>query len=70
MSSLVITPDGKCLVSGSWDNTIKIWDLPSGQLARILTGHEGWVNTVAVSPDGKYVASGSVDQTIRIWDLP
>ncbi len=69
MSCLAITPDGKYIVSGSRDKTIKIWEFLSGQLIRTLTGHEHWVLSVAISPNGKYIASGSLDQTIKIWDL-
>ena len=38
-------------------------------LERKLTGHKGWVNSVAVSPDGTWLASGSDDKTIKIWDI-
>jgi WD40 repeat protein/DNA-directed RNA polymerase subunit RPC12/RpoP len=42
---------------------------PLAVLERKLTGHEGWVNSVAVSPDGKWAASGSSNKTVKIWDL-
>ena len=58
--------DGK-IVSGSNDNTIRIWDLATGQHIRTLKGHNGAVLALAVA-DGKIV-SGSRDNTIRIWDI-
>jgi WD40 repeat protein/RNase P subunit RPR2 len=42
---------------------------PLAVLERKLTGHKGWVSSVAVSPDGKWAASGSHDMTVKIWDL-
>ena len=64
--SLAVLPDGT-LASGSWDNTIKIWNTTTGDIIRTLTGHSDWVRTLAVLPDGT-LASGSTDTTIKIWN--
>jgi len=69
VSSVAISPDGNTLVSGSWDNTIKIWNLRTGQLRSTLTGHSGQVESLAISPDGNTLVSGSWDNTIKIWNL-
>ena len=70
VESIAISPDSKTIVSGSFDNTIKTWDLVNGGTAlKNFTGHSGWVNSVAISPDNKYILSGSFDQTIKKWDL-
>ena len=69
--SVVFSPDSKKLLSGSWDKTIKIWDIDSnGTLITgpVLQGHTWEVWSVAMSPDGKFIASGSSDHTIRVWD--
>jgi WD40 repeat protein len=60
-------PDGKRTVSGSGDNTIKIWESATGKELHTLRGHENWVYSVAFSPDGKSIVSGSWDKTIKIW---
>jgi len=65
-----VTPDGKQIVSGSVDDTVRVWDLASGQLVRTLTGHTNIVEAVAVTPDGKQIVSGSADHTVRVWNLP
>ena len=67
--SVAISPDGDTLVSGSWDNTIKIWNLTTGKLQQTLQGHEDNVNSVAISADGNTLFSGSSDGTITLWRL-
>ncbi len=67
--AVAITPDGKQVVSASWDNTLKVWDLHSGAERFTLTGHSHLVEAVAITPDGKQVVSASRDNTLKVWDL-
>ncbi|KAG8719490.1 hypothetical protein FRC09_011067 [Ceratobasidium sp. 395] len=67
--SVCNSPDGAYIASGSYDNTIRIWDAHTGKpIGQPLAGHTGRVNSVTYSPDGACIASGSDDQTIWIWD--
>jgi WD40 repeat protein len=66
--SVAYSPDGRRIVSGSDDGTIKIWDAESGWEIRTLTGDNTSVYSVAYSPDGRRIVSGSKDGTIKIWD--
>ena len=64
---LALSADGKRSVSGSWDQTVRVWDLEGNHLPRILEGHTGCVAAVALSGDGMRAISGSFDCTLRIW---
>ena len=69
VESVAISPDGKTIVSGSSDETIKIWDIQSGECLKTLKGHSEWADSVAISTDGNTIASGSRDKSIKIWDI-
>ena len=69
INCLTISPDGKTLVSGSADNTIRLWNFTTGEALKTLTGHTSYVNAIAITPDGKTLVSGSADTTIKLWDL-
>jgi len=69
VSSMAITPDGKYIVSGSWDKTIKLWNINSGEDVRTFEGHSRSVSSIAITPDGKYIISGSADKTIKLWNI-
>jgi WD40 repeat protein len=69
VTSVGFSPDGTHIVSGSWDNTIRIWDARTGEeVMKPLKGHTNVVTSVGFSPDGTHIVSGSWDKTIRIWD--
>ena len=69
VSSVAYSPDGKHIVSGSEDKTIRVWNATTGQcVAGPFRGHTGYITSVAYSPDGRHIVSGSQDMAIRIWN--
>ena len=67
--SLDFSRDGRHLVSGSWDNMARVWDVASGKCLHVFEGHEKAVHDVALSPDGRRVLTGSFDRTalVGLW---
>jgi WD40 repeat protein len=69
VGAVAVTPDGRYAVSGSYDNTLRVWDLKENQPPRVLEGHSAGIQAVALAPDGRYAVSGSSDNSLRVWDL-
>ena len=57
------------VITGSWDNTMRMWDIRSGECIQILQGHTGWVCCVHLHRKSGYLLTGSSDHTVRIWDI-
>ena len=66
--SVALSPNGKMLVSGSYESLL-LWDVASGRQLCRLVGHEDVVRSVAFSPDGKTVVSASHDGAVKLWDV-
>jgi WD40 repeat protein len=69
VTSVCFSPNGFTCLSGSWDETLRLWEVSSGRCLRIFEGHTNLVNSVTFSPDGLTCLSGSWDQTVRLWDI-
>ena len=73
VTSVVFSPDGTALASGSWDQVVKVWDVETGRQAAVWDGdpdrsRQGFLS-VAFSADGATLVSGFVDGTVRFWDV-
>jgi WD40 repeat protein len=69
VGAVAFSPDGKRVLTGSWDSTARLWDAATGAAVATLEGHTDAVNPVAFSPDGKRVLTGSEDNTARLWPV-
>jgi WD40 repeat protein len=65
---VAFSPDGTRIVTGSGDQTAKVWDARAGTPQLELKGHTSGVLSVAFSPDGRRIVTGSEDQTAKVWD--
>jgi WD40 repeat protein len=71
--SIAFSPDGRHVLTGSFDKSLKLWDTATGKEFRSFggpAGHQNLVLSVAFSPDARMLASGGADNTVRIWESP
>ena len=69
VEAVALSADGRIVVSGSENGTLRTWSLKTGECLKVLEGHTGTVGAVALSADGRIAVSGSRDKTLRVWDL-
>jgi WD40 repeat protein/serine/threonine protein kinase len=67
--AVAISGDGRLGLSGSWDATLKLWNLAAGLCLRTLEGHRDAVTAASLSPDARRALSGSRDGTLRLWEV-
>jgi WD40 repeat protein/serine/threonine protein kinase len=67
--SAAFSPDGRMLAVTYQDDSIRLWDVPTGALIGTCSGHKQPVFSVAFSPDGKTLASASDDSTLKLWNV-
>ncbi len=66
--SASFSPDGKRIVTASWDDTAMLWDAETGEVTDTLKGHSNSVRSASFSPDGKRIVTASWDDTAMLWD--
>lgn len=65
--SVCYSPDGKKILSGAGDGTVKEWSVETGECLQTLEGHSFCITSVCYSPDGEKILSGAEDETIKEW---
>lgn len=68
VEDVVISSDGQFCLSASWDGTLRLWDIKTGETERRFVGHTKEVLSVAFSADNRQIVSGSRDKTIKLWN--
>merc|ERR1712029_356371 len=69
VSDVILSSDGHFALSGSWDHTLRLWDLGTGSSTRRFESHSKEVLSVAFSADNRQIVSGSRDKTVKLWTL-
>jgi hypothetical protein len=72
VASASFSPNGRRIVTGSWDNSARIWDVSTGQdIVKLVGGHTAAINRCTFSPDaaGRYILTASDDGTAKLWEV-
>jgi WD40 repeat protein len=69
VQAIAFSPDGRALVTGSEDATLRVWDPSTRACLRVLSAHGGAVNSLAFTPDGARLLTASDDRTVRVWEV-
>src|SRR4051812_13847886 len=67
ITSVAVSPDGQGALTGSYDETVKLWDVSSGQLLKTFAGHSSHIAAVDFSPDGRFFISGDGNGSLKLW---
>jgi WD40 repeat protein len=67
--SVCLSTDNRFALSGSSDNSLKLWDIATGQCLCTFIGHANYVSSVCLSADCRFALSGSWDNTLKLWDV-
>ncbi|EER11495.1 receptor for activated protein kinase C, putative, partial [Perkinsus marinus ATCC 50983] len=68
VSDVTLSSDAQYCLSGSWDKTLRLWDVSSGKTVQTFVGHTSDVFSVAFSPDNRQIVSAGRDKSIKIWN--
>lgn len=69
ISSVCLSGDSRFALCGSSDDTLKLWEVATGQCLRIFEGHTSSVNSIYLSADNRIALSGSSDHTLKLWEV-
>ena len=67
--SLNFNTTGTTIITGSFDHTVKVWDMRTGRCVNTLAGHHGEISSTQFNYEGTICISGSIDRQCKIWDV-